>query len=85
MKMTVEIIKVVQSASVAGFMFMALCPDKLFGKWISFPYPWVVLGFLASAVVSSLCLGLMGERKRSQDGLVLTFVAVLGAAALAHG
>lgn len=84
MKLAVEIMKVVQTASVAGFMFMALCPDKLFGKWISFPYPWLVLGFLVCAVVSSLCLCVMGALKRAQCGLLLILGALLGGALLAH-
>lgn len=63
---------------------MALCPDKLFGKWISFPYPWVILSFVACAVVSTLCLGLMGSVKRAQYGLLLLLGTVLAGAALAH-
>jgi hypothetical protein len=83
-KLAVEAMKIVQSGSVAGVMFMALCPDQLFGRWISFPYPWVVSGFLASTVVVSLCLLLMGSLKRAQYGLALTFLAVLAGAMLAH-
>jgi hypothetical protein len=76
---------VIQSGSVAGLLFMMLCPDELFGKPISFPYPWVVCGILVCAVCSSFWLGLSGAQERMRNGLLLILGAFLCGCLLAHG
>jgi hypothetical protein len=78
MKAAASILKALQTGGIFGSVAVILTAGRWNGRnpeLISFDA--LAIGFIVTAIASSLCLAFMGERKRAWQGAVLMIVLIV--------